>query len=329
MGARHLVAAVLLAAACIGSAAVGARARSAPTAIIWDDDCASDVDCVYSLTAIHRWIDSGKVRVLAFILDSPNAYGAPVMNVWRMQYRHPSIPIGAFKGSTGGMGANSDWSRAVRDAYEPDDTSARYPDCVKTYRKALASGRGRHVTIVETGFPTCLAALLKSPADRISPLSGAQLAKVKVRALFVMGGDYPGPASEFNFQNAPADNAYLFKIWRKQNGFPPVYLNGFAPGSGVITGAPRDLAVGHPAHIAEAIAKTTARPSWDLLSLFQGIFGIHAFTISGDGTNKVDPKSGRNRWSPMPASGHYFLALSQPPAFYQSLLASGGEREAR
>ena len=329
MGARHLFAAVLLAAAWIGSIAVDARARSAPTAIIWDDDCASDVDCVFSLTAVHRWIDSGKVRVLAFILDSPNAYGAPVMNVWRIHYRHPSIPIGTFKGSTGGTGANSDWSGAVRDAYDPGDTSARYPDCVNVYRKALASAPRRHVTIVETGFPTCLVALLKSPADRISPLSGAQLAKTKVRALFVMGGDYPGPTTEFNFQNAPADNAYLFRIWRRQNGFPPVYLNGFAPGSGVITGAPRDLEADHPAHIAEAVAKTTARPSWDLLSLFQGIFGIHAFTISGDGTNDVDPASGRNSWNPMPASGHYFLTLSRPPAFYQSLLASDGKRETR
>jgi len=50
-----------------------------PVNIIWDDDCGSDLDCIYSLEAIHRQASLGRIKLLALVLDSPNPYGAPVM----------------------------------------------------------------------------------------------------------------------------------------------------------------------------------------------------------------------------------------------------------
>lgn len=146
-----LVAAILAAASPL---AVTRPPQPPAISIIWDDDCGSDLDCIYSLEAIRRQASLGRVSLLALVLDSPNPYGAPVMRVWGELWRQPAVPIGVYRGTTGQAGAASAWSRAVRDALRPGDTSARYPDCVSVYRQTLARAPERGVRIVETGFST-------------------------------------------------------------------------------------------------------------------------------------------------------------------------------
>lgn len=289
-----------------------------PVQIIWDDDCGSDVDCIYSLTALHRLIAGGDANVLALILDSPNPYGAPVFRAWNDLWGN-SIPIGAYRGTVGRQGADSAWSRAVRDAFRPGDVSARYAGCVDVYRRALAQADDHSIRLIETGFPTCLAALMRSPPDAISRLPGRQLLKRKVQALFVMGGDYPGPATEFNFKTAADDSSFLFRHWTKRAGYPPIFLNGFTPGSRVALGStavsPSSAATG----IAEKAAGETARPVWDLMSIHQGVFGLRAYAVSANGTNNVDG-DGRNLWTRAKQSGQYFVE-TKSEVDYRGLLA--------
>ena len=296
-----------------------AATAAEPVRVIWDDDCGSDLDCVYSLNALHRSIASGEVKVLAFILDSPNPYGGPVFRTWNNLWGH-SVPIGVYRGSVGRKGSDSQWSRAVRDAFRPGDVSARYKGCVKVYRRALAGAANHSVRLIETGFPTCLAALMRSPPDAISRLPGPQLLKSKVEALFVMGGDYPGPATEFNFKTASRDSSFLFRHWTKRAGFPPIYLNGFTPGSHLALGSAATSPPSAAVRIAEKAAGETARPVWDLMSIHQGVSGTRAYTVSAEGTNSVDSR-GRNVWTSARGSGHHFVTI-RPDVDYQNLLAT-------
>ena len=112
----------------------------------------------------------------------------------------------------------------------------------------------------------------------------------------------------------------MFAHWTTQNGYGPIYLNGYTPGSGISSANPRWLPRGHPARNAETAAGEASRPSWDLLSLYQAVFGLKAFGISPNGTNRVDPASGENRWSDQSRSGHYYLSLVRPAAYYRELL---------
>jgi hypothetical protein len=287
--------------------------------VIWDDDCGSDLDCVYSLNALHRLIARGDVKVLAFILDSPNPYGAPVFRTWNDLWGH-SVPIGAYKGAVGGQGADSRWSRAVRDAFRPGDLSARYENCVQVYRRALAGVANHSVRLIETGFPTCLAALVRSPPDAISHLSGEQLLKRKVQALFVMGGDYPGPATEFNFKTAAVESSFLFRRWTTRAGYPPIYLTGFTIGSRVALGSTAASPTSAAIEIAEKAAGETARPVWDLMSVHQGVSGTDSYAVSSDGTNSVDG-AGRNVWTNAMRSGHHYV-MAKPDADYSRMLAT-------
>jgi len=319
-GSGLVLAGALAAGGLSGSAlAVAPRESRAPISLIWDDDCGSDLDCVYSLEALHRQIDRKIVSVRALILDSPNPFGAPVLRAWNELWHH-SLPIGAYRGSTGAKGADSGWSRAVRGALRPDDLSARYPDCVSVYRQALAGAPQHSVRIVETGFPTCLVALMKSLPDAISPLSGRDLIRSKVEALFVMGGDYPGPAGEYNFQSSAAESGELFSGWTKGNGYPPIYLTGFTPGVSVVPklaeGSSTDAAV----RLAETTAGETARPAWDLMSLHQAIAGMNSYVTSTDGTNRVSAEDGQNVWSADMGSGHFYLTAGKAGVDYKAML---------
>ena len=287
--------------------------------VIWDDDCGSDLDCIYSLTALHRLMASGDVKVLAFILDSPNPYGAPVVRAWNNLWGH-SVPIGAYRGSVGEAGADSRWSRAVRDAFRPGDVSAHYEDCVQVYRRALAGAEDHSVRLIETGFPTCLVALMRSPPDAFSQLPGRRLLKSKVQALFVMGGDYPGPASEFNFKTAAGDSSFLFRNWTKRAGYPPIYLNGFTPGSRLALGSTADSPVSAAINIAQKAAGETARPVWDLISVHQGVAGTSTYAVSPDGTNSVG-SNGRNFWTNTRPSGHHYVTTKPGVAYGKALAA--------
>jgi hypothetical protein len=314
-----------VAAAVVLSTTTNAPSRAAanifaePARVIWDDDCGSDLDCVYSLTALHRLIASGDVRVLAFIVDSPSPYAAPVFEVWNRLWSH-SVPVGSYRGTVGRQGAASEWSRAIRDKYRPGDVSARYQDCRQVYRRALATAPDHSIRLIETGFPTCLAALMRTPPDAISRLSGRELLKRKVQALFVMGGDYPGPADEFNFKTAAGDSSFLFRHWTKDAGYPPIYLNGFTPGSRLALGSTADSPVSAAISIAEKAAGETARPVWDLISVHQGVAGTSTYAVSPDGTNSVG-SNGRNFWTNTRRSGHYY-STTKPGVDYRKALAA-------
>ena len=58
--------------------------------------------------------------------------------------------------------------------------SADVPDALAVYRELMGRGEAKDVVILSIGFPTNLAALLDSPPDEISPLSGRELIRRRV-----------------------------------------------------------------------------------------------------------------------------------------------------
>lgn len=77
-------------------------------------------------------------------------------------------------------------------------------NCIDTYRRTLAAlPDERQVVIAAIGFCTCLAGLLKSAPDHISPLSGVELVAAKVAKVAYQGGWYaprhPNNRSTFNW----------------------------------------------------------------------------------------------------------------------------------
>jgi hypothetical protein len=161
---------------------------------------------------------------------------------------------------------------------------------------------------------------MRSPPDAISRLSGGDLIKAKVEALFIMGGDYPGPAREYNFETSAAESSYLFRRWTRRNGYPPIYMNGFTAGVSLVPklaeGSPADAAV----RLAETAAGETARPAWDLMSLHQAIAGVAPYVVSRDGTNRVSERDGTNAWYGRTGSGHRYVTTGRRGVDYKAML---------
>ncbi|WP_158820030.1 hypothetical protein [Granulicella sp. S156] len=292
---------------------------SAQQRLIYDDDCSQDVDCVATLPILHALADRGEIRILAMVANSANPLSAPTLKLFANYAGHPQTPIGANQSSEPANALckkdacnESKWTEKLVARFDPGDTRSHYPNCVAVYRSALAQQPKHSVAIVETGFATCLNQLLASPADATSPLSGAELVKQKVKMLSVMGGKYP-TGTEWNFEcDAPGFHK-LFAQWTRQNGYPPVYLNGFANGLYILAGAPATASpTVNPTRYALQLAETDQRPMWDMLSALFAARGLAYegttyFTQSAPGTLTVDAATGADTWSTTTDSGHYVL----------------------
>jgi hypothetical protein len=208
--------------------------------------------------------------------------------------------------------------------FDAGDTHDHFPDCVAVYRTALAHQPERSVDIVETGFATCLVRLLASGPDAASPLSGAALVRRTVKLLSVMGGRYPA-GTEWNFESDAPEFHALFARWTRQNGFPPVYLNGFANGLDVLAGAPASASpMTNPTRYAMRLDGTDQRPMWDMLSALVAARGLvyqgtTYFTVSTPGTVRVDAATGADTWSDGTDSGHYVLTNAAPSEVFSAL----------
>jgi hypothetical protein len=287
--------------------------------LIYDDDCSQDVDCVATLPIIHALADRGEIKILAMMADSANPLTAPVLKIFAKVAGRRKMPIGANQSDDPATelcrknGCNASvWAVKLVARFDPGDTRERYPDCVVLYRKVLARQPDHSVSIAVTGFATCLRRLIASPADKISPLTGAELVKQKVKLLSVMGGRYP-TGSEWNFESDAPGFHELFVKWTRQHGYPPVYLNGFENGEHILAGAPATAnPLVNPTRYGLRLAGTDQRPMWDTLSVLVaarglGFGGTDYFKVGPAGTVTVDAETGADTWSGDTDSGHYVL----------------------
>jgi len=294
--------------------------------IIWEDDCSSDI-CAPTLATAARLQSRGEATLLAVAGSTSNDYSEGALFGYLKYYKLSTVPIGAFKGTSGDN--TSAYTQTISDTFGkgPGDTRANYTDCVTVYRTALADATYRSVALVETGIPTCTVGLLNSPADSISPLTGAQLIQQKVKLLSIMGGKYPTSSgtAEFNFSQDSADMHTLVTTWTTQNGYPPIYFTGFDSGTGVLAGPPSS-----PPDTVNPVLKEyhllglASREQWDALAMLFAVRGLSFggttyFTDNGDGTMSVDASSGNDTWSATPSSGHHYLTNADSTADLSSV----------
>jgi inosine-uridine nucleoside N-ribohydrolase len=113
--------------------------------------------------------------------------------------------------------------------------SRTVPEALSLLRKTLATQPDGSVVMIQVGYSTNLARLLKSPPDANSALSGRQLVARKVRLLSIMGGNFgeamrdgkllPKGSPEFNLKVDTPSAQTLFASWPS-----PIVASGFEIG---------------------------------------------------------------------------------------------------
>jgi inosine-uridine nucleoside N-ribohydrolase len=328
--------------ACGGT--VSARPAHESVPVIFDTDMFGDIDDVLALAMLHALQDRGEVRLLAVTTSTDYKWCAPFIDAIDTYYGHGDIPIGLVRGGVTGEQTwrkfppakpQANYTRYISELKKPDGTprfphrlssELQAPEAVSFLRKTLAAQLDGSVVMIQVGFSTNLARLLRSKADAISPLNGLDLVKRKVRLLSVMAGWYNGedgkllarPKPEFNLVLDVPSAQYLFANWPT-----PIVDSGFEIGDSMLlkgsdidrksssdranpvsetyrytdpifrsSGTPPSVLHDHPTFDLTAVLYA-ARPDDDYFSLSQR----GKITISADGSSRFEAKeSGAHRY---------------------------------
>jgi hypothetical protein len=265
--------------------------------IIFDADMSSDIDDVGAITVLHALADLGECDIIGMGASSTNGGTSEAMDAINTYYGRPDIPVGKAPNTNGPGG----YPGTVAANFPHDLSYTTAPLAATLYRQLLAAAADNSVVIVTVGYLTNLAALLASPADGVSALSGADLIAAKVKAWVPMGGRYPN-GSEFNFMSAGDGGAAAYAV---VNNWPTAAtFSGFELGSPIYTGGARFIAntpSTHPANRAwQSYPIPEGRPSYDQTAVYaavrlaDGLFDTNAVGRNNANTN------GSNFWTATP-----------------------------
>ena len=258
----------------LGLLSIGALLCAAePVRLILDTDMGNDVDDALALAMIHALENRGEVRLLAVTITKDNRDAATFVDLINHFYGRPDVPVGVVRnGKTPEDAPMLKIPSERRDAHGAfvyprrlrDGSQA--PEAVELLTRLLNEQPDASVTIAQIGFSTNLARLAATP-------EGRALAARKVKALYLMAGNFQKPKPEYNvFTDAPAFRD-LMKHWPG-----PIVFSGFEIGLLItypIESIQKDFAwaANHPVVDAYKVyvGKPEDHPNWDSTAVLQAI----------------------------------------------------------
>ena len=251
--------------------------------IIFDTDMDTDCDDAGAFAMLLEAHLQNKIELIGVVADSVSPYAAPCCEVIA-KYYGVHLPVGTVfsddyfdtelnierfadyrRHSKNCMDQNRSYNYIF--AKEINKTDKNYPSAVSIYRKLLSDAEDKSVTVLCVGMLTAIAEALNSKADEISPLSGIELFKRKVKCVITMGN--PEKINDFNWGKDALAAENFFKLC-------PCKIFVSAEGTGVLTGEHLSsvLPEEHPLRRAYEIwllGPNRSRSSWDLIAALYAI----------------------------------------------------------
>ncbi|QGJ70382.1 Inosine-uridine preferring nucleoside hydrolase [Planctomycetales bacterium 10988] len=308
--------------ACMPLTATIAEEPSKPIPFIFDTDMGNDVDDALALAMIHSLQSRGECELLAVTITKDHESCAAFIDAVNTFYGRGNIPIGAVRdGVAQNPGRFNKVARTLENGklIYPHNlrTGAKAPEAVGLLRKTLAAAEDGSVVVAQVGFSTNLARLLQSEGDEISPLTGKELVKQKVRVLSIMAGAFEPIKGkihhEYNIVKDIPSCQHLVAEWPTE-----VVFSGFEIGIAVPYPSESILkdynyVEHHPipdAYIAY-IPPPHNRPTWDLTSVLYGVYPDRGyFNLSPRGYVEVDDE-GVTTFEPDEKGNHRYLILDE------------------
>jgi inosine-uridine nucleoside N-ribohydrolase len=267
--------------------------------VILDTDIGSSTDDLFAMEMLYRYEEQGKCRLLGVVVDREDEQNAAFADVMNTYFGHGDVPIGlvrkgiekpviwidyAHVADKQGSDGKPMFRRTVTDY-------STLPDGWQLYRRLLAAQPDHSVSIVSTGFVTCLAQLLQSEGDDYSPLSGVELVRQKVKGIYMQGGVF-GEAEEpdYNFAQGAAFAHEFFRLWPQDVDilFSPMETGqtvDYTPEQVIGDVSWTDV---HPIkQVYMNCNCDTGQRMWDVMPTIQAVEGDGLFTLSERGTVTV------------------------------------------
>lgn len=275
-------------------------AQSTAIPLIFDTDIGNDCDDVLAMGVIHTLQSRGLCRLIAVTITKDHEQCVPFTDAVNTFYGRGDIPIGICHSGITPQQSRFTGLVAVQDSgkdrYPHDLRSGKdAPDAVEVLRKALAAEADGRVVIVQVGFSTNLANLLKSPGDLISPLTGRELVAKKVKLLSVMAGAFApidgAEHLEYNVVEDIASAKTLAAEWPTSIVYSGFEIGLAVPYPAVSIEQDYNYVTFHPLKEAYVLYEPPPhnRPTWDLTSVLYAVFPDRDyFGLSPAGTVTVD-----------------------------------------
>ncbi len=259
-----------------------AAARGEPVRVVFDTDMGSDCDDAGALAVLHVYADRGPAEILGCIYSSGTVpYGPGVAEAINVYYGRPEIPVGAAHDDEIGDPADKMTAeKLAKDTAAFGNTVIHSRDAEEMTalnRRLLARQQDNSVVYLTVGHTKGFYDLLVSTPDDISPLSGHELVKRKVKRWVAMGAVDANNKEgrfrkEWNFHRN--GSAPYTKYLVEHCPVPIVYI---AAGSDVYTG--KSLKTTPPGNIVRTIYRDwlwnvekktldDQRPRWDLIAVY-------------------------------------------------------------
>jgi hypothetical protein len=270
--------------------------------VILDTDIGSSTDDLFALEMLYRYQEQWRCRLLGVVVDREGEQNAVFTDVMNTYFGHSDTPIGLVRKGIDNPKVWIDYAYVadIKDAFgkpmfrrSVNDYSA-LPDGWQLYRQLLATQPDHSVSIVCTGFVTCLAQLLQSGGDEYSSLSGVELVRQKVKCIYMQGGVF-GEAEEpdYNFAQGAAFAHEFFRLWPSEVAivFSPMEVGQmveYTPEQVIGDISWTDV---HP--IKQVYLKcncNTGQRMWDVMTTIQAVEGDDHFTLSERGTVTLTPE---------------------------------------
>lgn len=258
---RRLCLAALL--GCLLGAGVRA---AAPVPVIFDTDMNGDCDDAGALALLHALADRGEAEIRVIVINMGDEAGCSgaATDAINTYYGRPDILIGAWHGKTRPEWWRSPFAKALRDEFpHRAKADAELPDATMLLRRTFAAAADHSLVYCSIGSLTNLAALLDSPADKISPLSGRELVALKIRCTVLMGGGVPHDPPPRPEANLRYDPPAAIKVAREWPG--PMIWSQEDVGWAIVTGTElQPLPETNPVRRAYALRPSFGRPSLEI-----------------------------------------------------------------
>lgn len=290
----------------------------AERAVILGTDWWSDCDDAVALRLLARAHKAKQIKLLGVVINACMDCSVPSLDGFLQLENVSGIPIGIDLEATDFYGVSSyQWRLAPFARDYPDNAAAE--DGVRLYRRLLAEAQ-TPVELMEIGFLQVLAGLLRSQGDDISPKTGMELVKEKVKKIWIMAGKWDEPkGAEHNFNNnlrSRAAGDYVCRCCPV-----PITFLGFEVGVDVITGGNLDKEdFLHQVLCDHGTPK--GRCSWDPMLVLLALTGDEetAGYRTVRGTAAVDPLTGENTFTVADTGLHRYVVKIWPNEKYQGLI---------
>ena len=287
--------------------------------LILGTDWWTDCDDIVALRILTRFVKSKKTELAGIIINACMEYSVPSVDGFLTMDGISGVPIGLDSDGTDFTGTPSGYQKYLSQYAKNYKSNSDAEEAVKLYRRLLSEAK-EPVELAEIGFLQSLAALLESPGDEYSPLSGSDLVKEKVSKIWIMAGKWDEPyGQEHNFINNHRSRTGGHTVCKKCP--VPITFLGFEIGADVITGT----TLSKDDHLYHAMCEhgsPKGRFSWDpmltLLAVTKDEEAAGYDTVSG--TAFVDPKTGINSFKESDTGLHKYVIKKHENSYYENMI---------